>query len=307
MRNPYEVLGVSATATQDEIKNVYRKLAKKHHPDLNPGNKANEEKFKEITAAYDLVGNAENRAKFDRGELEEAAQAEAARNYYTHTQGGPRARYSASSDFDDDFLNSMFGNVRGSSGRGARSGATFTMPGQDALYTMEVDFKDAILGVEKTLSLPGGKKLQTKIPPGFKTGQKLRFSGQGSPGIGGGAAGDLYVEVIVRPSEIFIRSEQNIESEVPVPFHIALLGGELNVQTVDGSVTLNVPQHSNAGTKLRIRGKGVPTGKGVRGDHIVKLKVILPDPPDPKLDSLVKEWSESKEAKTPASKEETNT
>lgn len=307
MRNPYEVLGVSATATQDEIRNVYRKLAKKHHPDLNPGNKANEEKFKEITAAYDLVGSAENREKFDKGELEEAAQAEAARKYYKHTQGGPRARYSASSDFDDDFLNSMFGNVRGSGGRGARSGATFSMPGQDVLYTMEVDFRDAILGTEKTLSLPGGKKIQTKIPPGFKTGQKLRFAGQGSPGMGSGAAGDLYVEIIVRPSDVFVRNENNIESEVPVSLQVALLGGELNVQTVDGSVMLNVPQHSNTGTKLRIRGKGVPSDKGIRGDHIVKLKVMLPDPPDPKLDSLVREWSENTGAKGSESRGETNT
>lgn len=295
MRNPYEIIGVTPTATQDEIKNAYRKLAKKHHPDLNPNNKANEEKFKEITHAYELIGSAENRAKFDKGELDEAAAAQeaASRQYYSHTQAGPDARYSSSYEFDDDFLNSIFGSMGGAEGvRGRASRGPRPAPGADTLYKMEVDFKDAVLGAEKTLTLPTGKTLQTKIPPNFKSGQKLRFAGQGAPGRGGGPAGDLYVEIVVRPSEIFTRVGQNIESEVSVSIAEALLGGEISVQTIDGNVLLKVPPHSNTGTKLRIRGKGVPSANAGRGDHIVKLKLMLPEVPDPKLDALVKEWSE---------------
>lgn len=300
MRNPYDVIGVKPTATQDEIKNAYRKLAKKHHPDLNPNNKANEEKFKEITHAYDLIGSAENRAKFDKGELDEAAAAQeaASRQYYTHTQGGPEARYSSSYEFDDDFLNSIFGGMGGAAGVRGRSGArSRAMPGEDVIYRMDIGFKEAILGAEKTFTLPNGKTLQTKIPPNFKSGQKLRFAGQGGPGIGGASAGDLYIEVHVRPSEQFTRVGQNLESEVSVSIAEALLGGEITVQTIDGNVLLNVPPHSNTGTKLRIRGKGVPSLKEARGDHVVKLKVLLPEVPDPELDRLVKEWNEAKKKK----------
>ncbi len=289
MRNPYEVLGVKTTATPEEIKNAYRKLAKKHHPDLNPGNKPNEDRFKEITSAYDLIGSAENKAKFDSGEIDESGGPSPFRQHSSRGQGGAGAQYSTQFDFDDDILSSLFGQQTRSRGR-----SNFSMPGEDVVYSMEVDFKDAILGAEKTLSLPGGKALQTKIPPGFKSGQKLRFAGQGGPGRGGARSGDLYVEVIVRPSEQFKRVEKNIESEVVVSIDEALLGGAVNVQTVEGPVLLNIPPHSNTGTKLRIRGKGVPVLKETRGDHIVKLRVMLPDPPDPALDTLIKEWSENR-------------
>jgi DnaJ-class molecular chaperone len=299
MRNPYEVLGVSSNAKPEEIKVAYRKLAKKHHPDVNAGSKANEEKFKEISQAYDLIGTEEARAKYDRGESEQQQTSEdAARHFYSQYQGGPQGGYSSSANFDDDILSSIFGEMGGSFGAKGRRRAqsNFTMPGEDVVYRMEVDFRDAVLGAEKTLNLPNGKNIKTKIPPGFKSGQKLRFAGQGGPGIGGAPHGDLYIEIIVRPSDEFTRVEQNIESEVKVPFATALLGGQTPVQTVDGTVMLNIPPHSNSGNKLRIRGKGVPSSKGKRGDHIVKLNIVLPDPPDPKLDSLIKEWTQNKSA-----------
>ncbi len=293
MRNPYEVIGVSKTATQDEIRNAYRKLAKKHHPDLNPGNKANEDKFKEITQAYETIGTAENRTKYDNGEFDEAAHSQQRnRQYSSHTQGGPGARYSSSFDFDDDLLSSLFGGSARSQGRSRQS--PFAMAGEDLNYKLDVDFKEAILGTEKTLSLPNGKHFQTKIPPGIKSGQKLRFTGKGGMGSGGGPSGDLFVEISVKESSEFIRNEENIESEIGISIADALLGGEVQVSTVDGNILLNIPAHSNSGSKLRIRGKGVPSNKGTRGDHIVKLKILLPDPPDPKLDSLIKEWHESR-------------
>ncbi|MEZ4814179.1 MAG: J domain-containing protein [Bdellovibrionota bacterium] len=290
MQNPYETLGLKPEATQTEIKNAYRKLAKKHHPDLNPGNTKNEEKFKEIANAYALIGDPESRKKYDAGETEAAEQAQR-QQYYSHSQARPNSRYSQSFDFDDDILNSIFGGAGATSSRGrTRAGATFSIPGEDIVYRMEVDFKDAILGTEKTLTLPGGKNLQTKIPPGIKSGQKLRFAGQGGPGHGGARAGDLYVEISVRPSEEFTRVEQNIESEIEVPLAEALLGGSIPANTVDGSILLNIPAHSNTGTKLRIKGKGVPSNKAERGDHIFKIKVMLPKKPDPKLDALVQQW-----------------
>lgn len=300
MKNPYEVLGVSKTATADQIKVAYRKLAKKFHPDLNPGNKVNEEKFKEISVAYDLVGTPEQRAKFDSGELDNAQESQAKNQYYRQSQGGTGARYSQGFEMDDDFLSSIFGGGFGGSFGGSRGrrggGQTFSMTGEDLTYKMEVDFKDAVLGAEKHLSLPGGKTLQVKIPAGIKSGQKLRFVGQGGKGTGDAPAGNLLIEVEVLSSPEFTRVGDDLESEVPIPFEKALLGGDVSVHTVEGNVMLTIPPHSNAGTKLRIKGKGIAAKDGSRGNHIVKLKVKLPDPPDPQLDALVKEWASKKDA-----------
>ena len=273
MKNPYKTLGLSASATQDEIKAAYRKLAKKHHPDLNPTNKANEERFKEISAAYDLLENPEKRAKFDSGELDEQSA-------YSQPQG---RTYRGFEGMDEDIFSSLFGGARG-----RRS--AFSMPGEDQVFKLEVAFIESILGSEKKITLPNGKSLQTKIPPGVVSGQKLRLQGQGGAGMGGAPAGDLYLELMVQPSEFFRRNENNIETSLPVSLSQALLGAELSVATVDGSVVLKIPPHSNTGTKLRIRGKGVPYNKG-RGDHIVELKVMLPAQPDAELDAFVKEWS----------------
>ena len=291
MKNPYEVLGVKSDATQDEIKLAYRKLAKKHHPDLNPGSKTNEDRFKEISAAYELVGTPEQRAKFDNGDFDDLNEQAAKQQrrprgqYYTHTQGADHARYSqAFEGMDDDFLSSIFGSARG--GR-----ASFSIPGEDLTFQMEIDFIESVMGAEKKFTLPNGKTLQSKIPAGITTGQKLRFQGQGAPGRGGAPSGDLYLEIIVKSSDQFKRVDKNIESTVPVNLAQALLGGELPVQTVDGNVLLKIPPHSNTGTRLRIRGKGVSSPKGIRGDHIVELKVMLPEQPDPELDQFVKEWS----------------
>jgi len=292
LRNPYDILGVKAAATQDEIKAAYRKLAKKFHPDLNPGNMGTETKFKEINEAYEHLGTPETRAKYDRGETEQATFAGGGRGpFYQETQRGPHARYSAqgAQGFDDDFLRGLFGGLGGGSS-GARSRGPVPMPGPDQRFEMEVEFREAVLGAEKTLQLPNGKSLQTKIPPGIKTGQKLRFQGQGGPGTQGGLSGDLFIEVKVRPSAEFKRHDFTIESNIEVSLTEALLGGEITVRTVDGNVLLKVPPHSNTGTKLRIKGKGVPHKEG-RGDHIVHLKVMLPREPDAALEAFLREWS----------------
>ena len=290
---------MAATASQDELKVAYRKLAKKHHPDLNPGSKTNEEKFKEISQAYDLVGSPEQRAKFDRGEIDEAGNARAPRSeYYSHTQQRPQARYSQNfrgqnfGGLDDDFLSSLFGGGKSGSGRPG-----FRAPGEDEIYKLEISFIDAVKGTEKQLSLPSGKTLQVKIPPGIKTGQKLRFAGQGGAGIGGGPPGNLFIDIQVQASAQFTRAGNDIESELSVSFVDALLGSEITVPTIDGTIMLKVPPHSNAGTKLRIKGKGVGMPNGQRGNHIVKLILDLPNPLNAKLEQAIKNWAEESKPK----------
>jgi DnaJ-class molecular chaperone len=292
-KNPYSLLGVSPTATQDEIRNAYRKLAKKLHPDLNPGNTEAASKFKEINAAYELVGTAEERAKYDRGELDEQAQraneasrGERAGPYYHQTQQGG-GRYSqgfgaeGGAFFDEDFLSSVFGAQAGAAGGGRAKARP-----RDELYEMEIGFKDSVLGAEREIGLPSGKKLRVKIPAGVASGAKLRFAGQAaSPGA------DVYVQLTVKPSALFRREANDLELEVPISFAEAVLGSEIKVPTIDGSVLLKVPSGVSTGTKLKVAGKGVPHG-GSRGDQIVTLKVVVPKSvDDPALKAALQEWS----------------
>lgn len=280
MSDPYQVLGVSKTATQEEIKKAYRKLAKSLHPDLNPGNKEAEKKFKEVSHAFDQIGTPDNRAKFDQGEREESPFGESGRQYYYNTQQGPQGgRYSHSFDgnINDEFFEQIFGSSR-------KRGQGFSMPGEDQLFQMEIDFKESILGGEKLITLPNGKKLQVKIPAGVQEGAKLRFTGLGGAGMGGGAAGDIYVEIHIRPQEGFSRHGFDVEKEVEISFIEALLGGEISVPTLTGNVMLKVPAGVSTGSKLRIRDKGVP-GKG---HQIVVLKVVMPKQVDPELQEIIR-------------------
>jgi DnaJ-class molecular chaperone len=292
--NPYEVLGVDKKASQDEIKKAYRKLAKKFHPDLNPGNKKAEAKFKDISHAYDQIGTEESRAKFERGEIEEEM---ARQNYgqrgpfYYETQSGDQGgRYSSQfGGFDeDDILSSIFGRAR----QGAR-------PREDQVYQMDIDFKDSILGGEREVSLPNGKKFQVKIPPGVESGKKLRFAGQGEPSPGGGPPGDVYIQLNVKPSSQFTRKGRDLESTVAVPLEDALLGGEIKVPTIDGSVLLRIPPNIKNGQKMRISGKGVPdvqTGK--RGDQFVQLQVKMPDQIDDEFRKSIETWRQRQRTRT---------
>jgi len=292
--DPYSILGVAKTATLDEVKNAYRTLAKKHHPDLNPGNKSAETKFKEINAAYELIGTPEMKSKFDRGETaEQQEQANRARpggpSYYNTQQEGGRYSYSfdRGGGMDDLFENLFQGGARGAGGGRARSGSA---SGEDQLYQMEVEFRDSILGVEREISLPSGKKLRVKIPPGVESGARLRFKGQGGAGIGQGPAGDAYVEILVRPQPGFNRVGNDLETETPVSFIEAVLGAEVPLTTLDGTVMLKVPEGVTTGSRLRVKGKGVPYGDKQRGDLIVKLKIALPKKIDPALKDALRSW-----------------
>jgi DnaJ-class molecular chaperone len=282
--DPYQTLGVKKDASQDEIQKAYRRLAKKLHPDLNPGNKQAEEQFKEVSQAYDLLGDADKRARFDRGEID-ASGAERPRQRYYRDFAEGASSYSTDSGFADfgadDFLSEIFG-------RQARGNVR--MRGQDVHYRLSLGFLDAINGGKQQLTLPDGSVLDVTIPPGTRDGQVLRLRGKGRPGIGGGPAGDALIEIEVRPHHIFTRKGDDIHVELPISLREAVLGGKVSVPTPSGAVTMTVPKWSNTGTVLRLKGQGVPKRGGGRGDEYVALKVMLPERPEHELEKFVSQW-----------------
>jgi DnaJ-class molecular chaperone len=303
-RNPYEVLGVKADAADSEIRTTYRKLAKQFHPDLNPGNKTAEARFKEIGGAYGIVGDKEKRARFDKGEID-ASGAERPQNpygdyrHYAEADAGERYRGSgfrggenmAPEDMEELF--SFFGSRAGrNNGRGGNGGRKFKLRGEDRHYLLRVDFLDAINGAQKRLDLPEGKSLDVRIPAGLRDGQILRLGGQGGAGVGG-PPGDALIEVHVEPHPLFRREGDDIHLELPLTIGEALLGAKVAVPTADGNVTMAIPANSNSGRVLRLKGKGAPKPglKGERGDEYVTLKVMLPEEPEPELAAFLKEWS----------------
>lgn len=275
MTDPYKILGVSKTASQDEIKKAYRKLAKIHHPDLNPGNKESEKKFKEISHAFDLIGTQESRAKFDRGETDEHQQHQY--EQYRQQQGPQRyaSNFGQDSDTEDLFANLFGGGRRTRGGFGNAGFNGMNIPGEDQLYQMEVDFSEAALGGEKIITLPNGLKLSVKIPAGIENGKKLKFKGLGGKGIGTAPPGDAYIQINIKPKMGFSRVENDIHTEVPISFFEAINGAEIEVPTLEGSVMLKVPAGVSTGSKLRIKNKGA--GPVItRGNLIVTLKIVMP-------------------------------
>ncbi|HVA12034.1 MAG TPA: DnaJ C-terminal domain-containing protein [Stellaceae bacterium] len=288
-RNPYEVLGVKKEATSDELRTAYRTLAKKHHPDLNPGNKQAEARFKEIAAAYELLSDADKRARFDRGELDESGNEKPrAYSYQDFAEGAPGAKYRSRDNIPPEDIDDLFSFFRSGGAGGAQSeGASIRMRGGDRHYALTVDFLDAVNGAKQRLELAAGKSLDVTIPAGVRDGQILRLSGQGGPGIGGGPAGDALIEIHIGPHALFRREGDDVLLDLPVTLGEAMLGGRVTVPTSTGAVAMTVPAHSNTGTVLRLKGKGVAG----RGDELVTLRVVLPPEADPELDAFVKDWA----------------
>jgi len=276
----YKILGVKRDAGEKEIKQAFRKLARQHHPDVNPGDKSAEARFKEISEAYEVLSDKEKRQKYDKygDQWQYADQFEQARQQQSpfrgYTRGGEGVRFS----FGDD-LNDIFGDLFGGGGA-TYSHRTSARPrrGRDLEHPVEVTLEEAYNGAARTISFNSSGRIEVKIPPGVKTGSRVRVAGKGEPGFSGGSSGDLYLLVTVKPHAKFERMGDDLHVEVPVPLTVAVLGGEVQVDTLKGKVMLRIPPETQNGNTFRLAGQGMPRlGKSTRGDMLAKVKVVLPE------------------------------
>lgn len=284
----YAVLGVARDATPEVIRKAYRALAKKHHPDLNPGDKAAEETFKTIQTANDILSEPEKRQQYDAGEIDEQGNETSRRYYREYASADGEQPYNSSDGFEDynDIFADLFRNRTG----GEQANTRFR--GGDLRYTMEIPFREAINGTKKRVIMPDGKPLDITIPAGQRDGQVLRLRGKGGTGIGGGANGDAFVEVHVVADPLFRRHGDDIQIDLPVALQEAVLGAKVRVPTVTGAVAMTVPAGSNTGDTLRLRGKGVPAILDRKsGDQIVTLRIVLPETPDDDLKTFLEDWA----------------
>jgi DnaJ-class molecular chaperone len=296
----YSILGVGKRASEAEIQKAYRKLAKRWHPDVNAGDKAAEERFKRISAAYEILSDKERRARYDRGEIDEQGnergfafgRGQGAPGAGTGTgPGGFQFKWSGPGAGGlgdiDDILAGMFG--MGGRSRGPRAHAT--LRGEDLRAQLTVDFVDAARGARRRVTLGDGRSLEVTIPAGLESGQTLRLKGQGSAAPGGGTPGDLLIEVGVAEHPRFVRKGLDILLDQPVPLAVAVLGGKVRVATLDGEVSLSIPKGSSSGRTLRLKGKGIRDASGRQGDQLVRVLVALPEGGDTELEALVKDWA----------------
>ena len=297
MNDPYQVLGVDRGANQSAIKKAYRRLAKDLHPDLNPDEHHVAERFKDVSAAYNLLGDEKMRRRYDRGEVDAHGNERVGAQFRYHRAhtgadqetpfgfGGSGSFGGAFGGAEDLFAQLFSGLRRGGRNRGA--GAR----GSDSNYTVEVSFLDAVRGGRRRLTLSDGKTLDVKIPAGIEEGQTIRLRAQGDPGRNNEVAGDALLKVRIVPHPVLTRKHDNIHVEVPVTLPEAVLGAKIDVPTIDGPVSMTVPKGSNSGTVMRLKGRGVVRqGSKNRGDQFVKLVVQLPDEPDGDMKKFAKEW-----------------
>ena len=325
MRNPYEVLGVTPTAKPDEIKKAFRKLAKKWHPDANKNDPASTTRFSELNSAYEIVGDDNKRKQFDRGEIDaegkprfqgfgggqrsgggspfEGFDASEFRRGGAGT-GGPGSGAAGGFAGLDDILGSVFGARGGRGGasfdfggmggaqRGAHPGAPAA--GRDAAADITITLEEAAAGEKKRLALPTGKDIDVSIPTGIADGQQIRLRGQGQPGAAGGPAGDLLITIHIAPHRQFKVEGTNLRVELPLALYEAVLGARVRVPTLEGAVDLAVPANTSSGRSFRLRGKGLPTKGGGRGDLFATARIVLPEGGDPALDEVMRQWRDDK-------------
>jgi DnaJ-class molecular chaperone len=289
-QDPYQELGVARSASADEIRRAFRKLAKQYHPDKNPGDKAAEDRFKRVSGAFDLLGDDDKRKKFDRGEID-ADGREINRGFSgdPFSRGGfdPRGGGAQFEGVDlNDILGEVFGNRGGA--RGGFGGFGGPAKGADVRAQLALDLEEAIQGGRKRVAFSDGRTLDVTIPKGAAEGQVLRLKGQGAPGRAG--PGDALIELAIRPHPIFRREGDSLVMDLPISVPDAVLGAKIEAPTPDGPVTLTVPKDSNAGRTLRLKGRGLPDPHGGRGDLLARLQIVLPEPPDPELERFAETW-----------------
>lgn len=310
-RDPYQELGVSRTASADEIRKAFRKLAKQNHPDTNPDNKEAEERFKRVSAAFDILGDADKRKKFDAGEID-ADGRETARGF-SGGQGpwgahpGPGAGFQrrsagggpyGSESFEGVDLGDILGEMFGGRGRGGGAGGQgggfggFSQRGADVRARLDIDLEDAIRGGKKRIAFSDGRTIDVTIPKGAQEGQTLRLKGQGQPGRSG--PGDAFIELSILPHPIYRQEGEVLVMDVPVTVYDAVLGGKVEAPTPDGPVTLTIPKGANTGSRLRLKGRGLTDGQGRRGDLFARLSVTLPDANGLELEAFAETWRQQR-------------
>lgn len=290
--DPYRILGVARTASDDEVRAAFRKLAKTSHPDLHPGDTAAADRFKKLSAAYEILGDADKRRQFDAGLID--ATGEPVRGFHQARPGahpGGAHGPNFSDIFSDFFGEGGFGGARGG-GAGAGTGRPgFRARGQDVRYTLEVDFLESITGTKKRVTLPDGGVLDLGVPEGVTEGQVLRLKGKGKPGFGGAEPGDALVEIHVRPHADYARVGDDITMTLPISLDEAILGGKVEVATPTGRVQVTLPKGTSSGQVFRLRGKGARVAGAHRhGDLLVAVKIVMPDTIDSELSYFISEW-----------------
>lgn len=289
--DPYTVLGVDRQASQAEIKKAYRRLAKSLHPDLHPDDPGKQTAFQAVSAAYDLLGDAEKRRRFDDGEIDASGQERAEPRFYHHyaSQEAGR-RYDPGPAGGEEDMSDLFADLFGAS-RGGGFRHEVHARGADVRYHVEVDFLDAARGAKRAFTMPDGNRIEIAIPAGLRDGQTLRLRGKGGQGYGRGAAGDALVTVDVRPHPVFTRNGDDVEMDLPITFDEAVLGARVEVPTISGKVALTIPEGSSSGRRLRLRGRGIAGASG-RGDQVVRLRIVLPEGIDDGMKDLARRWRE---------------
>jgi curved DNA-binding protein len=295
----YAILGVKPGVSETEVQKAFRKLAKKYHPDVNPGNQDAEKKFKEVSLAYEVLKDPKKRAQYDEmraSPFQTDGTGPFARKGATYRPFGPEV-------FGDLGLGDLFDQIfSGASMRGGsfsqgpfygRTSAPFgrqTMQGADIEARVRLSFLEAARGGEKTVELSSGKRLTVRIPAGLESGARIKLSGQGESGIGGGPGGDLILIADVAPHSYFEREGQNVLLRLPISFKEAVLGAQIEVPTLEGFVTLTIPKGVSSGQRLKLSGKGILSIKsGKRGDQIVELLIKLPKSPDDRYAQAARE------------------
>jgi DnaJ-class molecular chaperone len=299
MSDPYQLLGVAKTASDKEIKAAYRRLAKKYHPDVNQNDPKIAEKFQNISSAYELLSNKEKRQQYDSGQIDENGNPTnpfgSGFSGGTHAGGHP---FGSGFDFGnssggfsaEDIFSSIFGG-----GMGGRKGTQWradyqasAQKGTTHSYTLKIGFLEAAVGTTRQITLSNGRTVSLKIPPGISNHEKLRLKGKGAPGQNGGPAGDALIEILVAEHSYFTREGLSILLNLPITFYEAYLGAKVKVPTIHGPLNLKIPEKSQSGKALRLKGKGIHKGSE-KGDQIITLQIMLPETSEANFEKFAKE------------------